>query len=127
MKPVSPHSHRPAKGIKYLLTDIDDTVTEDGLLPAASLVAIEQLETSWNCGCPGYRAAGWLVRPHCQDVAGARGASAKTVPSIFPTIASSATCGNALPRVSRRGRGQGTAGAFKNADFKSNSGCRCRF
>lgn len=60
MKPVSRMSTDRLKDITCLLTDIDDTLTEDGLLRAASLVAIEHLEQAGITVVPVTgRPAGW--------------------------------------------------------------------
>ena len=60
MKPVTHMSMDRLKKIRVLLTDIDDTLTEDGLLPAASLVAIERLEQAGIAVIPVTgRPAGW--------------------------------------------------------------------
>ena len=60
MKPVSQIPVEQLKGIKYLLTDIDDTLTEGGLLPAASLAAIERLDGAGIAVIPVTgRPAGW--------------------------------------------------------------------
>lgn len=60
MKPVSDIPVEQLKGMRYLLTDIDDTVTENGLLPAASLAAIERLDRAGIAVIPVTgRPAGW--------------------------------------------------------------------
>lgn len=60
MKPVSDIPVEQLKAMRYLLTDIDDTVTENGLLPAASLAAIERLDRAGIAVIPVTgRPAGW--------------------------------------------------------------------
>ena len=60
MKPVSQIPVEQLRGIKYLLTDIDDTITDGGLLPAASLAAIERLDGAGIGVVPVTgRPAGW--------------------------------------------------------------------
>jgi hydroxymethylpyrimidine pyrophosphatase-like HAD family hydrolase len=70
MKPVNQIPVEQLRGITYLLTDIDDTVTDGGLLPAASLAAIERLD---GAGIGVVAVTGRLVRSYCQDVACPRG------------------------------------------------------
>src|SRR5918995_898936 len=43
MKPLSELSGADARGVAFVLTDIDDTITSDGRLPAASYGALERL------------------------------------------------------------------------------------
>jgi HAD superfamily hydrolase (TIGR01484 family) len=43
MKPLSELSDAAARGVAFVLTDIDDTITTDGRLPAASYAALERL------------------------------------------------------------------------------------
>ena len=79
MKPVSQIPAEQLIAIKYLLTDIDDTVTDGGLLPAASLAAIEQLEKAGIGVVPVTgRPAGWcdhIARMwHVRGVVGENGA-----------------------------------------------------
>lgn len=60
MKPVTHMSLDRLKAITCLLTDIDDTITEGGLLPAASLDAIERLAKAGLAVVPVTgRPAGW--------------------------------------------------------------------
>jgi hydroxymethylpyrimidine pyrophosphatase-like HAD family hydrolase len=48
------------KNIRYLLTDIDDTLTLHGLLPAAALAAMERLQGAGVAVIPvTRRPAGW--------------------------------------------------------------------
>ena len=48
------------KSIRYVLTDIDDTLTLHGLLPAAALGAMERLHAAGVCAIPiTGRPAGW--------------------------------------------------------------------
>lgn len=44
MKPITGIPRDQLRKIRYLLTDIDDTMTEGGLLPSTSLSAIERLD-----------------------------------------------------------------------------------
>ena len=60
MKPIAQFPVQQLKNIRYLLTDIDDTLTRDGLLPAASLYAMEQLSAAGIAVVPiTGRPAGW--------------------------------------------------------------------
>ena len=60
MQPITHMSLDRLKKIIVLLTDIDDTLTENGLLPAASLVAIERVEQAGIAVIPVTgRPAGW--------------------------------------------------------------------
>jgi HAD superfamily hydrolase (TIGR01484 family) len=60
MKPVREIPAGRLKKIKFLLSDIDDTMTEDGLLPSASLSAIEALQRAGIVVVPiTGRPAGW--------------------------------------------------------------------
>ena len=43
MQPISRFPAQAASHIRYLLADIDDTITHDGMLPASSLSAMEHL------------------------------------------------------------------------------------
>src|SRR5215210_4179253 len=43
MKPLSDLPDAAARGVDFVLTDIDDTITTDGRLPAASYAALERL------------------------------------------------------------------------------------
>jgi HAD superfamily hydrolase (TIGR01484 family) len=44
MKPLSELSDAAARGVAFVLTDIDDTITTEGRLPAASYAALERLQ-----------------------------------------------------------------------------------
>ncbi len=71
MKPVSQIPVEQLRGIKYLLTDIDDTVTDGGLLPAASLAAIERLDGAGiGVVLVTGRPAGAIILPGCGLSAG---------------------------------------------------------
>jgi HAD superfamily hydrolase (TIGR01484 family) len=63
MQPMKPFTEFPSslkEAIRYVLTDIDDTLTIDGRLPAAALVAVERLETAGIRVIPiTGRPAGW--------------------------------------------------------------------
>jgi len=60
MKPASQISSERLQGIRYLLTDIDDTLTENGLLPSTSLAAVEQIDKAGMAVIPiTGRPAGW--------------------------------------------------------------------
>jgi hypothetical protein len=60
---LKPVQHLPAEiktQVRYVLTDIDDTLTLDGRLPAASLAAMERLEAAGKRVVPiTGRPAGW--------------------------------------------------------------------
>ncbi len=60
---LTPVQHFPAdlkKHLRYVLTDIDDTLTLDGRLPAAALAAMERLEAAGKRVIPiTGRPAGW--------------------------------------------------------------------
>jgi HAD superfamily hydrolase (TIGR01484 family) len=60
MRPLADFPIEERRAVRFLLTDIDDTVTEDGRLPAASLAAMERLS---RAGCRVVpitgRPAGW--------------------------------------------------------------------
>ena len=43
MKPLSDHPDAAARAVAFVLTDIDDTITSEGRLPAASYAALERL------------------------------------------------------------------------------------
>ena len=60
MKPFQQFPAHLKKGIRYVLTDIDDTLTLDGLLPSASLAAMERLRDAGVSVLPiTGRPAGW--------------------------------------------------------------------
>jgi HAD superfamily hydrolase (TIGR01484 family) len=60
MKPIRDFPWDQLKGVRFLLTDIDDTLTEDGRLPASSLAAIERLDHAGIRVVPiTGRPAGW--------------------------------------------------------------------
>lgn len=60
MRPLKDCPDETLRALHYVLTDIDDTVTEDGRLPAASLAAMEQLCTAGLHVIPVTgRPAGW--------------------------------------------------------------------
>lgn len=60
MKPISLFPKHELQKIKFLLTDIDDTITQDGLLPATSLAAMERLQAAGIAVVPiTGRPAGW--------------------------------------------------------------------
>lgn len=60
MNPIHEISPGQLEKIRFLLTDIDDTMTEDGLLPSASLAAIERLDKAGIRVIPiTGRPAGW--------------------------------------------------------------------
>jgi hypothetical protein len=60
MKPFTEFPSSLKETIRYVLTDIDDTLTIDGRLPAAALVAVERLETAGIRVIPiTGRPAGW--------------------------------------------------------------------
>ncbi|MEQ8653306.1 MAG: HAD-IIB family hydrolase [Kiloniellales bacterium] len=60
MRPIAEFPAEAARGLRFLLTDIDDTVTEEGRLPSASLAAMEALaETGLKIIPVTGRPAGW--------------------------------------------------------------------
>ncbi len=60
MKPFKKISRQEKKKIRYVLTDIDDTLTSNGRLPAAVFVAMEQLQQAAIRVVPiTGRPAGW--------------------------------------------------------------------
>ncbi len=60
MRPLAEFPLEAARGLRFLLTDIDDTVTEEGRLPAASLAAMEALSEAGLKIIPVTgRPAGW--------------------------------------------------------------------
>jgi HAD superfamily hydrolase (TIGR01484 family) len=46
MKPLSELTDAAARGVAFVLSDIDDTITTDGRLPAASYAALERLHAA---------------------------------------------------------------------------------
>lgn len=60
MKPLCEFSREARRAVRYLLTDIDDTITAHGRLPAASLQAMERLQAAGIRVIPVTgRPAGW--------------------------------------------------------------------
>ena len=60
MKPLADYSQNSLRKIRFVLTDIDDTLTENGLLPAASYQALERLQKAGKKVIPiTGRPAGW--------------------------------------------------------------------
>lgn len=60
MRPIDQFPEEERRNVRAVLTDIDDTVTTDGLLPAASLAAIEALSSAGLLVVPiTGRPAGW--------------------------------------------------------------------
>ncbi len=60
MKPFQEFPAHLKKKIHFVLADIDDTLTQDGLLPSASLAAVERLRDSGMAVIPVTgRPAGW--------------------------------------------------------------------
>jgi hydroxymethylpyrimidine pyrophosphatase-like HAD family hydrolase len=60
MKPVSRMSLAEASGLRYILMDIDDTITSEGKLPAASYTALWNLKNAGLAVIPVTgRPAGW--------------------------------------------------------------------
>jgi HAD superfamily hydrolase (TIGR01484 family) len=60
VKPVSEMSPAEAAGLRYILFDIDDTITRDGKLPAASYTALWELKEAGLAVIPVTgRPAGW--------------------------------------------------------------------
>ena len=60
MQPLADSSQNALRKIRFVLTDIDDTLTENGLLPAASYQALERLQKAGKKVIPiTGRPAGW--------------------------------------------------------------------
>jgi hypothetical protein len=60
LKPIQQFPRDVRRNIRYVLTDIDDTLTFDGRLPAAALAAMERLEAAGKHVIPiTGRPAGW--------------------------------------------------------------------
>lgn len=60
LKPIQQFPPDARKNVRYVLTDIDDTLTIDGRLPAAALAAMERLEAAGKHVIPiTGRPAGW--------------------------------------------------------------------
>ena len=60
MKPIAQFPENVKKNIRYVLTDIDDTLTLEGRLPAVVFIAMEQLQKSGIRVIPiTGRPAGW--------------------------------------------------------------------
>ncbi len=60
LKPIQQFPPDMRKTVRYVLTDIDDTLTIDGRLPAAALAAMERLEAAGKQVIPiTGRPAGW--------------------------------------------------------------------
>lgn len=60
MRPLAEFPAAQRRAIRYLLADIDDTLTEDGRLPASSLEALERLAAAGIAVVPVTgRPAGW--------------------------------------------------------------------
>lgn len=60
MRPLAEFPTAQRRAIKWVLTDIDDTLTDEGLLPAASLAALERLSEAGLKVIPVTgRPAGW--------------------------------------------------------------------
>ena len=72
MRPVAEFDFASRRTITALLTDIDDTLTEAGRLPATAYVALERLKSGrFHCD-PGYRPPGRVVRSDRETMAGGR-------------------------------------------------------
>ena len=60
MQPLSDFPQNDLRKIRFVLTDIDDTLTENGRLPAASYLAMEKLQQAGLKVIPiTGRPAGW--------------------------------------------------------------------
>ncbi len=60
LRPIQQFPPDARKNVRYVLTDIDDTLTLDGRLPAAALAAMERLEAAGKHVIPiTGRPAGW--------------------------------------------------------------------
>ena len=82
MQSLADFSQNALQKIRFVLTDIDDTLTENGLLPAASYQALERLQKAGKKVIPiTGRPAGWcdhIARMWPVDgIVGENGASGK--------------------------------------------------
>ena len=69
MQPLADLSQNALRKIRFVLTDIDDTLTENGRLPAASYQALERLQQAGVKVIPiTGRPAGWCDQ-YCPHVA----------------------------------------------------------
>ncbi len=60
MRPIADFPGEAARGLRFLLADIDDTLTEEGRLPSSSLAALERLQDAGLTVIPVTgRPAGW--------------------------------------------------------------------
>ena len=60
MQPLTDFPQNDLRKIRFVLTDIDDTLTENGRLPAASYLAMEKLQQAGLKVIPiTGRSAGW--------------------------------------------------------------------
>ena len=60
MQPLTEYSQNALRKIRFVLTDIDDTLTENGKLPAESYQALERLQQAGLKVIPiTGRPAGW--------------------------------------------------------------------
>ena len=75
------------RGLSHFFTDIDDTLTTDGMLPAASYQALWDLARAGIRVVPVTGRPGGLVRPHRAHVARGRAWWGRTAPSTMPTTA----------------------------------------
>ena len=72
LKPLADMPMEDRRNIAVVLTDIDDTLTEHGRLPARAYSALERLKQAGFIVAPDHRPAGRLVRSHCPAMAGRR-------------------------------------------------------
>jgi hypothetical protein len=77
MNPISSFPTKAKRHIRYVLTDIDDTLTVNGRLPAVVFSAMERLQGAGVPVIPITGRPGRLVRPHRPHVAGGRSGGRK--------------------------------------------------
>ena len=108
--------------VDIVLTDIDDTLTLHGRLPAAAYAALERLAAAGFKVDADHRPAGGLVRSHRADVAGRRrGRRERRV--LVPLRPRAAQAGAPLP--GRRGDAPRQPGRARRAR-RANPAPRCR-
>jgi hypothetical protein len=102
MKPLAEFSADAGRRLTGVFTDIDDTLTSDGQLPAKSYSAMERLRDSGLAVVPiTGRPAGWcdLGCPPCGLL---MVLSERMALSIFTMIEAIAKCGATMPMMRRR-------------------------
>ena len=91
MNPLAQLPLEKARSVRVILTDIDDTITSEGMLTASAYAALENLQ------CAGFlvipvtgRPAGWsITSPACGR---SMPSSEKTAPFISATTVSGKRC-----------------------------------